>query len=403
MLKSNRFTAIIALIMAIALWAYVLGEVDPVRTVTLRNIPIRLVDQAALTENDLVITEQDYETVTVTFSAKRSVATRVSAEDFHATADLGDIKLGNNVIQVSLTTPSNITLESVSPEYINITTEQYVTAEKNIEVKIVNPTADDTEPTIISISDTSVQVSGASSDVNSVVKVIAELDAGRMSSETQSISVELKPVDESGNTVEDVELEFSNVTITAVMKSSREVPLEVTVTGLEGGSVYRSYTAPDSVVIKGDDSVINSIESISCEPLDLTDCYENSEIALTPILPDGVELVTDADDLVVLVTVINAETAVFEFDETDINVTGVGEGLSVKITDLDIEVTAKGIATVIGTLTKDNFTLTADITGMEDGTYSVDLTVTCSLEGVDSITADPEQVEITIETIEEEE
>lgn len=400
MLKSNRVAFILALIMAVALWAYVLGEVDPVRTVTIRNIPIRFLDQSVVSENGLVITDIDHEEISVTFTAKRSLVTKISADDFHATADLREVQQGNNLIMVNLTKPSNISLESVSPEYINITTDKYVTVDKNIEVVITNPTDDDTEPTILNVSEASVGVSGASSDVDRVTRVVAELDAGRMTSEPQSISAQLTPVDENGNSVNDVSLEFSNVTITAVMKSTRTVPLEVTITGLEGGSVYRSYTAPDSVTIKGDEYVINSIESIKCDPIDLTDCYENAEFPLTLIVPEGVELVSDTEDMTVSVTVVNAETKVFDFDETDINVTGVGTDRSVVIKDLDIKITAKGMATVIETLTKESFDLTADISELDAGTHSVELKVACSVDGVDSIKADPESVEITIEAME---
>ena len=400
MLKNNRVAFILALIMAIALWAYVLGEVDPVRTITIRNIPIRFVDQSALTENGLVITGMDHEEVSVTFTAKRSLVTKIDADDFHATADLRDIKLGNNVIMINLTKPSNINLESVSPEYVNITTDKYVTESKNIEVIITNPTEDDTEPTILNVSEDSVGVSGASSDVDKVVKVIAELDAGRMTSEPQSISASLRPVDESGDTVSDVALDFSNVTITAVMKSTRTVPLEVNVTGIEDGSVYRSYTAPDSVMIKGDEDLINGIESISCETVDLSDCYENTEIPLTLNLPEGVELISEAGDLTVSVTVINAETRTFDFNETNINVTGVGTDRSVVIQNLDIKITAKGMSTVIETLTNDSFELTADISDLEVGTHSVELNVTCAQDGVDSIKCEPEKIDITIEAME---
>ena len=162
MLKNNRIAFIFALIMAVALWAYVLGTVDPVRTVTLKNIPIRLVDQSALSSQNLVITSMDHETINVTFTAKRSIANKIKAEDFHATADLGDIKLGDNIIMVNITKPSTVSVESVSPEYLNITTEQYITVEKDIEATIINPTKEDTEPTIIKISDEKVSISGPS-------------------------------------------------------------------------------------------------------------------------------------------------------------------------------------------------------------------------------------------------
>ena len=399
MLKNNRVAFVLALVMAIALWAYVLGTVDPVRTVTLRDIPIRLLDQSELTDEDLVITSMDHETINVTFTAKRSVATKIKSEDFTAVADLQGIKLGDNMIKISVTRPSNITLESISSEYLNITTEQYITEEKEIEATIINPTEEETEPTIIKMSADTVNVSGASSAVNKVDKVVAELDAARMDPEPKSITAELKALDENGNEVEDVTLEFSNVTITAVLHSTREVPLEVPVTGQDSGSVNRTIKVPLTVIIKGDDESINAVEKITCETVDLSDYYESAEVHLIPILPDGVELSEESVNPLAQVTVYNAGTVTLDFNENDINVTGIGTGRSAKISNVNIRITVKGRSTVINALVKENFMITADVTGLEDGTNSVKLKAICDFEGVDSVTVEPENVVIEIETI----
>ena len=399
MLKNNRFAFVLALVMAVSLWAYVLGTVDPVRTMTFRDIPIRLVGQSVLVEQGLVITSMDNESVNVTFTAKRSIATKIKADDFHATADISDITLGNNLVMVNLTKPSSVSMESVSPEFINITTEQYLTVEKNIEATIVNPTKEETEPTIIKISEETVKVSGASSAVNKVDKVIAELDAARMDPEPKSISAELKAVDENGAVVEGIDLEFTNVSITAVMQNTRTVPLHVPVVGQGVGSVNRTIKVPTEVTIKGDDEAINAVERINCETVDLSDFYESAEIHLIPILPDGVELSEESSNPLAQITVYNAGTVVISFDEKDINVTGVGKDRSAKISDVNIKVTVKGISTVINALTKDNFVLTADVTGLEEGTNSVSIKVTCDLEGVDTAVPDPGTVEIEIESM----
>jgi YbbR domain-containing protein len=399
MLKNNRVVFILALIMAIALWAYVLGTVDPVRTVTLRDIPIRLLDQSELSDQDLVITSMDHEGINVTFTAKRSIANKIKADDFTAVADLRGIKLGDNMIKISVTRPSNITLESISSEYLNITTEQYITAEKEIEATIINPTKEETEPTIIKMSEDKVSVSGATTAVNKVKKVVAELDAGRMEPEPKSITAELKALDANGEQVEGVTLAFSNVTITAVLQSTREVPLEVPVSGQDSGSVNRTIKVPLTVIIKGDDDSINAVEKITCETVDLSDYYESAEVHLIPLLPDGVELSEDSVNPMAQVTVYNAGTVTLDFNENDINVTGIGSGRSARIANVNLKITVKGRSTVINALTKENFILSADVTGLEDGTNSVKLKAVCDLEGVDSVTAEPENVLIEIETI----
>lgn len=399
MLKNNRVVFILALIMAIALWAYVLGTVDPVRTVTLRDIPIRLLDQSELSDQNLVITSMDHEGINVTFTAKRSIANKIKADDFTAVADLRGIKLGDNMIKISVTRPSNITLESISSEYLNITTEQYITAEKEIEATIINPTKEETEPTIIKMSEDKVSVSGATTAVNKVKKVVAELDAGRMEPEPKSITAELKALDANGEQVEGVTLAFSNVTITAVLQSTREVPLEVPVSGQDSGSVNRTIKVPLTVIIKGDDDSINAVEKITCETVDLSDYYESAEVHLIPLLPDGVELSEDSVNPMAQVTVYNAGTVTLDFNENDINVTGIGSGRSARIANVNLKITVKGRSTVINALTKENFILSADVTGLEDGTNSVKLKAVCDLEGVDSVTAEPENVLIEIETI----
>ena len=399
MLKNNRVVFILALIMAIALWAYVLGTVDPVRTVTLRDIPIRLLDQSELSDQDLVITSMDHEGINVTFTAKRSIANKIKADDFTAVADLRGIKLGDNMIKISVTRPSNITLESISSEYLNVTTEQYITAEKEIEATIINPTKEETEPTIIKMSEDKVSVSGATTAVNKVKKVVAELDAGRMEPEPKSITAELKALDANGEQVEGVTLAFSNVTITAVLQSTREVPLEVPVSGQDSGSVNRTIKVPLSVIIKGDDDSINAVEKITCETVDLSDYYESAEVHLIPLLPDGVELSEDSVNPMAQVTVYNAGTVTLDFNENDINVTGIGSGRSARIANVNLKITVKGRSTVINALTKENFILSADVTGLEDGTNSVKLKAVCDLEGVDSVTAEPENVLIEIETL----
>lgn len=399
MLKNNRVVFILALIMAIALWAYVLGTVDPVRTVTLRDIPIRLLDQSELSDQDLVITSMDHEGINVTFTAKRSIANKIKTDDFTAVADLRGIKLGDNMIKISVTRPSNITLESISSEYLNITTEQYITAEKEIEATIINPTKEETEPTIIKMSEDKVSVSGATTAVNKVKKVVAELDAGRMEPEPKSITAELKALDANGEQVEGVTLAFSNVTITAVLQSTREVPLEVPVSGQDSGSVNRTIKVPLTVIIKGDDDSINAVEKITCETVDLSDYYESAEVHLIPLLPDGVELSEDSVNPMAQVTVYNAGTVTLDFNENDINVTGIGSGRSARIANVNLKITVKGRSTVINALTKENFILSADVTGLEDGTNSVKLKAVCNLEGVDSVTAEPENVLIEIETI----
>ena len=72
MLKNNKVTMALALVMAIVLWAYVLASDNQASTNTLRNIPITFANMETLTENNLVVLETERDTVNITFSGQRT-------------------------------------------------------------------------------------------------------------------------------------------------------------------------------------------------------------------------------------------------------------------------------------------------------------------------------------------
>ena len=396
MLRSRRFTLILAFIIAIALWAYVLGEVDPERTIVVRDIPIVYTNEAALEDAGLVITSVDHSDVDVSFSAKRSIANKISADDFHAVVNLAGLTKGDNVVEVSVNKPSSISLDSVSPQYITITTENFVTVEKDIEIVFSNQ-AEGKEPMITQLSTETVTVSGAESVVGKVESVVADVDSSRITEESNAISVELKALDIDGQVVTEADLSESNVTVTAVMMNTKTVPLSVPVKGLDSGSITRQIEVPEEVTIKGPSDLLQWIDSIECKEIDLTEVYVDSSIVLEPVLPYGVQLASNSIDPEMTVMVYNASEVSFEFDETDITVTGVNEWTTVTIEDVEIVVTVKGTFSAIGSLTKDDIVITADVTGLYNGSHTVKLNITTDVEGVDIAMSDPDSVVIELE------
>ena len=397
MLRNKRFTLVLAFIIAVALWAYVLGEVDPVRHITIRDIPITYTNEASLEDAGLVITSVDHENVDASFSAKRSIANKISEDDFHAVANLSGLTKGDNVVELSITRPSSITLDSVSPQYITITTEIFVEVEKNIELVYSNQ-EEGKEPMITQLSNETVTVSGAESVVGKVDRVVAEVDSSRITEESNAITVALKALDADGEEVTEANLSESNVTMTAVMMNTKVVSLSVPVKGQDSGSITRRIEVPEEVTIKGSSDLLEWIDSVECKEIDLTEVYVDTVIALEPVLPYGVQLASASEGIEMAVTVYNASEVSFEFDETDITVTGVNENTTVTIENVEIVVTVKGTFSAIGSLSKDDLVITADVTGLYNGSHVVKLKISTDVSGVDIAQADPDSVVIVLET-----
>lgn len=396
MLKNKRFTLVLAFIIAVALWAYVLGEVDPERSITIRDIPITYTNEAALEDAGLVITSVDYDNVDASFSAKRSIANKISEEDFHAIANLSGLTWGDNVVELSITKPSSITLDSVSPQYITITTDNYVAVEKEIDIEFSNQ-IENKEPMITQLSSDTITVSGAESVVSKVDRVVAEVDASRITEESNAISVALKALDADGEEVAEANLSESNVTVTAVMMNTKTVKLSVPIKGQDSGSITRDVDVPEEVIIKGSSDLLEWIDSVECKEIDLSEVYVDTTIILEPVLPYGVQLASASMYPEMQVIVYNASEVSFEFDETDITVTGVSEYTTVTIEDVEILVTAKGTFSAIGSLTKKDLVITADVTGLYSGSHTVELKITSKVPGVDIAQADPSSVVIKLE------
>ena len=396
MLRNKRFTLVLAFLIAVALWAYVLGEVDPERRITIRNVPIVYTNEAALEDAGLVITSADHDKVDVSFSARRSIANKISEDDFRAIVNLSGLTRGDNVVELSVTRPSSITLDSISPQYITITTENSVSVEKEIEIVYSNQVANK-EPMITQLSTETVTVSGAESAVNKVDRVVADVDSSRITEESNAITVALVALDEEGEEVTEAHLSETNVTVTAIMMNTKKVSLSVPVKGMESGSITRTIDVPEEVTIKGPSETLEWIDSVECKEIDLTDVYVDSTIDLEPVLPYGVQLAYESIDPEMRVKVFNASEVSFEFDETDITVTGVNENTTVTIEDVSIVVTAKGTLSAIGSLTKDDLIITADVTGLYNGSHTVQLNITTNVEGVDIAESDPSSVVIVLE------
>ena len=396
MLRNKRFTLVLAFLIAVALWAYVLGEVDPERRITIRNVPIVYTNEAALEDAGLVITSADHDKVDVSFSARRSIANKISEDDFRAIVNLSGLTRGDNVVELSVTRPSSITLDSISPQYITITTENSVSVEKEIEIVYSNQVANK-EPMITQLSTETVTVSGAESAVDKVDRVVADVDSSRITEESNAITVALVALDEEGEEVTEAHLSETNVTVTAIMMNTKKVSLSVPVKGMESGSITRTIDVPEEVTIKGPSETLEWIDSVECKEIDLTDVYVDSTIDLEPVLPYGVQLAYESIDPEMRVKVFNASEVSFEFDETDITVTGVNENTTVTIEDVSIVVTAKGTLSAIGSLTKDDLIITADVTGLYNGSHTVQLNITTNVEGVDIAESDPSSVVIVLE------
>ena len=288
MLKNNKINLVIALLAAICLWAYVLGDDSSSYGGTMRNVPINYVNAEALEKAGLVVLDTPSESVNISYTGQRSLKNKVKAKDFKVTADLEGLKEGENTVKLMVEKPENVDIKSVSLQKVTVVVDKLAEEYKPVNVVITNQTSDDSEPYIVQVSREKVKVRGAETLVNSVTALNASVDAGKVGNTMKSLNIELVPVDRKGEVVDNVTLEFENVSITTIMHDKKTVTLNVPITGNQNTFVTREISVPKTITIKGTDELLSQIGSITCKPVDVSYIFEDTVINIETLLPEGI-------------------------------------------------------------------------------------------------------------------
>ena len=390
---------IIAAAIAIGLWFYVISVVNPPTTVTIRQVPVTLLNEDYLSESKLAIAGDGKYTVDVELSGKRKDLILTPA-DLTATADLNGLIPGQNYITVKVTSPGNTTVEEIRTEKIQVYIDELVASEKPVELSILNVPAG-TELSAVELDHDTISVSGAKSLVNMVDRILVTVDAANMAvDEPEQMQLAITPVDAEGNAVKAVNMNHPYVTLSATLYTVKSVPLYTRVDGAPGmGLELMSSNIPSSVSIKGTLLDLAKINYIDAEPLDIDGITANAELEVVPILPNGVELSAENGPLIATFTLSEQGQVTLESDSSAIAAENIPEGLETAFPEesVPLKVTVKGYIEDITDITAEDIVLFADLSEIiEPGEYEIPISGR-SADGKEiEVTAEPASITVTV-------
>lgn len=396
MLKNKNINIILAFIIAVSLWAYVLGDVNPKTEVVIKEVPIVFENEEALSDAGLVILNYDYASVNVTITGPRTEVTKVSKGDFSVTADVEGLSIGSNVIRLDVTGPDNVKISDVSTEKMTITIDEWVSVSKEIDVLFSGDIEEQKEPLVVEKSRESVYVSGAKTLIERVDKVYALVDVEKVGNELETLHADLQATDISGDVVEYVYLDTESINVTAIMHHLKTVNLEVPVENEMAGGMERAVELPKTIVIKGEESVLADIETVTCNTIDLSQYEEDTSVKLEPILPYGIEVGSDSEELYAEVKVKELSKTSIKINKDDIKINNISEDLKYELKAEGISIEVTGKEADILSLSASDFNIYVDVQNLEVGTHTVDLIVETDKD-LASVKVSKEQIEIIIE------
>ena len=335
------------------MWLLVVNIDDPVSEETYSGIPVQVVHEEVVTDNNSTYQiVDDTQEVSVTVVAKRSVLDKIKSEDITAVADMRELTLRTQVpIEVKVegfkyekayATPRNLQVQideeeknnfPITPTTIGTVREGYVIAELNALPQKVT-------------------LRGPKKVIDSISKVMAEVDVSGLS-ESTTLEAKLVLYDVNNNVVDQTllanNLGKEGVSVSVELFQIKDVPIKLDtseVSAAEGYKIGDITVEPQKVSITGDESTLSKISEIdvpaeAISASDLTQKYEKT-IDISEYLPEGVSLVeTNASNVVITIAVEQPGTRSYEVSINSIVVNNLSPDLELNygsVVDLEIQV-----------------------------------------------------------------
>ena len=119
MLNNKKVLMLISLLVAIALWMFVMGNVDPTTTERINGVKIEMQGTDSLEEQGLKATLNKPKIVSVTLEGKRSQIMKAKNKGLKAYIDVSTCDYGRNEAEISIKIPdgvSGVSIEEISAE-----------------------------------------------------------------------------------------------------------------------------------------------------------------------------------------------------------------------------------------------------------------------------------------------
>ena len=303
-----------------AAWVFVVYNYDPMTREKYSGIPITYTGLENLANRGYAVAETNHARIDVTLEQRRIDTGSITADDISVTADVSQLASGQNTVVLHAEGPDGTLVSDVSLKTVTIDIESSDSRDMEISVEYPETADEDEEAIVEELSAQEATVVATEDRLARVDRVAALIDPSDLNEKLRPLTVDLAALDKDGNRVLNVVVYPQSVSFKAAGGYTKEVRLNVPVRDDSDDSYERTYTAPETIVIKGSRELINKTGSVTAKEIDITYVYENSEIPVEYELPEGIYLANGYEGYVLKVNV--TEKAEEDKDETDGNGAG---------------------------------------------------------------------------------
>ena len=379
MIRTNNLVLkISSLAVAFLVWIIVVNVSNPIVTRNI-SVPLNVVNANIITDAGKTYSLMGANSVTVSYEVRSRDQSRISASDFNASIDLGDMYdiTGAVPIAVEVVNNKDLIIGAVAskPSIVRVSIEDLQRKEFTLTTKITGTPSDGFSVGEVKLDKTNVVVTGPVSVIGQISQIGVEIDVSGLDS-NESGRAELKYFDANGNAfvISDnrVSKSFDNVGYSLVMLNGRTLALNFDVggTAAQGYKFTGAESTTKSIQVRGQPEVLEGLDSITVPASALSVEGATGDVNITVdiknFLPANVTAVGD--------TKVNVTLKVEALDKksltltvNDLNIVGAKPGAATNIVPEKITVVVSGLSANLESVTNADLKATLDVSEMNVG------------------------------------
>lgn len=407
LLYNKKFTVVLSVVLAFALWLGISMTENPIRQQTFSDLSALVtLDGTAAADLGLgIVSDVASQRFSVTISGPNYIVSSLKSEDFSLSASTVEINSAGTynlkLAAVNNSNKSGFTISKITPSTIDVTVDFIDTKEFTLVPKLIGVSAADglvAETPVISDSQQStLTIRGPRSTIDKIASVASFKEVNETLSTSQTFDADVVLYDSNDKvlyrytadgTVYDVNdniitnsylsLTFTNVKVTQPISKRKTVASKPVFNNLPAGlSVddVRYSLNQNKVTVIGTPEIVDKIENIYLSAIDFRNVSTNANhFEVSAILPDGVKFLESIEN----VFTVDIDTSQYDevtLDIKNIRCLGLNGELKAK-TDKQIKnVKLCGPSKIIKGIKNGDLYAVVDLTDKTAGDYTVEVII----------------------------
>lgn len=385
-MKSKLLKVLLSVVVAFALWCFVIMVEQPESEETYYDIPVVLLNEDVLTERGLMIVSER-PTVTLRLSSTRTNLNNLNESNINVIANVASINgVGTHEITYDISYPGNVpesavTVKSQSTDMVKLKVAKRVT--KRVEVvpvytgSVPEGLIADKENAVLDYD--YIEVAGPETVVEQITQAIIQVD---LQDQSETIMGEYSYIlsDEAGEPVNAAQVTTNAEVINLILKIQRVKEIDLKVTIIPGGGATEATSSisiePSTIRISGSDALLEDLDELDLGTIDLAELVNDVNLTYPIQLPEGITNETGITEAIVSIKFPNLRVRTLRV--TNIEAINVPDGMAVEMITQSLQISFRGPAAMVNAMTEKDILVTVDFTDAELGTDTKKATVTIS-------------------------